>query len=459
MTGLAFGTLLVANRGEIALRVIRAARQLGLHTVAVYSDADYGAPHVVEADRAVRIGPAPAAESYLSVEAILRAARKEGADAIHPGYGFLAESAGFAEACESAGLVFVGPQPSVIDLMSRKDRARQIAVEAGAPVVPAVEPAKDQDLAGLAARVGEELGFPALVKAVAGGGGKGMRVVAAADQLEGALATAGREALAAFGDGSLFVERYMSSGRHLEVQIVGDGTGRVVHLFDRDCSVQRRHQKVVEEAPASMNSGAARARAMEAAVRIGSYVSYRSLGTVEFLAVGDDVFFLEMNTRLQVEHPVTEAVTGLDLVQLQLRLAGGQRLGLEQEDVTVTGHAIEVRVYAEDPRHEFLPQAGTATLVQWPASVRVDAALEAGQEVGTAYDPMLGKLVASGPSREAARRRLIDALDETAIFGLTTNLGFLRRLVASTPFARAEMGTSWLDEHPGELSAADWQTP
>jgi acetyl-CoA/propionyl-CoA carboxylase, biotin carboxylase, biotin carboxyl carrier protein len=456
MTALAFDTLLVANRGEVALRVIRAARRLGLHTVAVYSDADSKAPHVAEADRAVRIGPAPAAESYLSIEAVLRAAAKEGANAVHPGYGFLAESAALAEACESAGLVFVGPQPTVIDLMSRKDSARHVALEAGAPVVPAVE---GPGPAVLAERARAEIGFPALVKAVAGGGGKGMRVVRSADDLEAALTAAGREALAAFGDRSLFIERYMPSGRHLEVQIVGDGTGRVLHLFDRDCSVQRRHQKVVEEAPASVNSGTARARAMEAAVRIGAHVSYRSLGTVEFLAVGDEVFFLEMNTRLQVEHPVTEAVTGLDLVELQLRLAGGEPLGLNQEDLTVNGHAIEVRVYAEDPEHEFLPQAGKATLVRWPAHVRVDAALESGQEVGTAYDPMLGKLVAHGPSREAARRRLLDALDDSAIFGLTTNLGFLRRLVASKPFARAEIYTSWLDEHAREIGPADWHAP
>ncbi len=456
MTGLAFDTLLVANRGEVALRVIRAARRLGLRTVAVYSDADYSAPHVAEADRAVRIGPAAASASYLSIEAILSAAAQEGAGAIHPGYGFLAESAAFAEACESAGLVFVGPQPAVIDLMSRKDRARHVAVEAGAPVVPAVEGPSPEVLA---ARVADEIGFPALVKAVAGGGGKGMRVVTRPDELDEALAVARREALGAFGDASLFVERYMPSGRHLEVQVVGDGTGRVLHLFDRDCSVQRRHQKVVEEAPASVNSDLARARAMEASTRIAAHVAYRSLGTVEFLAVGDDVFFLEMNTRLQVEHPVTEAVTGLDLVELQLRLAGGEPLSIRQEDVTVTGHAIEARVYAEDPEHDFLPQAGTATLVRWPTNVRVDAALHAGQEVGTSYDPMLGKLVAHGPNREAARRRLLDALDGSAIFGVTTNLGFLRRLVASPPFARAEIHTSWLDGHAAELGAADWQIP
>ncbi len=453
---MAFDTLLVANRGEVALRVIRAARQLGLRTVAVYSDADLNAPHVVEADCAVRIGPPPAAQSYLSIEAILGAADREGAGAVHPGYGFLAESAEFAAACEAAGLVFVGPQPEVIELMSRKDRARQAAVLAGVPLLPAVE---GEDPGLLAARVGDEIGFPALVKAVAGGGGKGMRVAWTARDLEAALAGAGREALGAFGDASLFVERYLPGGRHLEVQVVGDGTGRVLHLFDRDCSVQRRHQKVVEEAPASVNSPLARARALEAALGLAAHVSYRSLGTVEFLAVGDEVFFLEVNTRLQVEHPVTEAVTGIDLVDLQLRLANGEPLAVSQEEVTVDGHAIEVRVYAEDAGHGFLPQAGVASLVRWPHGVRVDAALETGQEVGTFYDPMLAKVVVHGPSREAARLRMVDALDRTAILGLTTNVGFLRRLVASPPFAHAGIHTSWLDEHVEELEADDNRIP
>ncbi|MGH9106250.1 MAG: biotin carboxylase N-terminal domain-containing protein [Acidimicrobiales bacterium] len=472
-----FDTLLVANRGEVALRILRTARRLGLRTVAVYSDADRGAPHVAEADRAVRLGPAPAAQSYLSAEAVLRAARREGAGAVHPGYGFLSESAAFAAACESAGLVFVGPQPAVIDLMSRKDRARHVAGEAGAPVVPAIEglatPGRGAAGAGaagalagaaheaggaiasLAARVGAELGFPALVKAVAGGGGKGMRVVEGPGELGAALAGARREALAAFGDASLFVERYLPAGRHLEVQVVGDGAGHVLHLSDRDCSVQRRHQKVVEEAPASVNPETARARAFEAAVRIAEHVRYRSLGTVEFLAVGDEVYFLEMNTRLQVEHPVTEAVTGVDLVELQLRLAAGEPLPFAQEDVAVRGHAIEARVYAEDAEHGFLPQAGQVTGVRWPGTVRVDAALQPGQEVGTDYDPMLAKLVAHGLTRETARRKLVDALDSTAIFGLTTNLGFLRRLIASDRFARAEITTSWLDGHAGELGAPD----
>jgi 3-methylcrotonyl-CoA carboxylase alpha subunit/acetyl-CoA/propionyl-CoA carboxylase biotin carboxyl carrier protein len=451
-------TLLIANRGEVALRVLRTARRLGLRTVAVYSDADRDAPHVAQADRAVRIGPAAAAESYLSTDAILRAAHQEGADAVHPGYGFLSESATFAAACEAAGLVFVGPPPGVIEMMGRKDRARDIAVAAGAPVMPAVD-VDGGRLAQLADRVSAEIGFPALVKAVAGGGGKGMRVVRGADELDAAVASAAREAQSAFGDPTLFVERYLPAGRHLEVQIVGDGTGAVLHLWDRDCSVQRRHQKVVEEAPASVNSEAARAGAREAALRIGAHVRYRSLGTVEFLAVGDEVFFLEMNTRLQVEHTVTEAITGLDLVELQLRLAGGEAIPFTQDEVTVNGHAIEARVYAEDAEHGFLPQAGCAALVRWPGRVRVDTALEAGQEVGTSYDPMLAKLVAHGPSRETAVRRLVDALDSTAIFGLTTNVGFLHRLVASEHFAQAEIDTGWLDEHSEEIGRADGRLP
>jgi acetyl-CoA/propionyl-CoA carboxylase biotin carboxyl carrier protein len=452
---LAIGTLLVANRGEVALRIFRAARQLGLRTVAVYSDADQAAPHVAAADHAIRIGPSPAALSYLSVEAILRAADRAGADAVHPGYGFLAESAAFATACEAAGLTFVGPQPDVIELMSRKDRARQVALEVGAPVLSAVE---GEDTAALVAAVTEKIGFPAMVKAVAGGGGKGMRVATGTGQLEAALASAGREAMGAFGDSSLLVERYLPGGRHLEVQVVGDGSGKVVHLFDRDCSVQRRHQKVIEEAPGSVNSTVSRSRAMDAALRIAAHVSYRSLGTVEFLAIDDEVYFLEMNTRLQVEHPVTEAVTGIDLVEMQLRLAGGEPLTLSQDEVSVDGHAIEVRVYAEDPDHEFLPQVGQPRRVCWPGHVRVDAALEVGQQIGTFYDPMLAKLVAHGPTREQARQKMLDALDATAILGVTTNLGFLRRLVSSEWFERADIHTSWLDGHLAELGTDDNST-
>ena len=454
------GTLLVANRGEVALRVLRTARRLGLRTVAVYSGPDRGSRHVREADRAVYLGPGTASRSYLSAEAVLAAARREGADAVHPGYGFLAEDAGFARACESQGLIFVGPQPDVIELMGRKDRARQVAFEAGAPVAPALAAGLPEGVLG--ARVASEIGFPALVKAVAGGGGKGMRVVGSEAELGRALDGARREALSAFGDGSLFIERYLPNGRHLEVQVVGDGAGKVLHLWDRDCSVQRRHQKVVEEAPASVNSPVARARALEAALRIASKVSYRSLGTVEFMAEGDDVYFLEMNTRLQVEHGVTEAVTGLDLVELQLRLACGQPLPFSQDEVISQGHAIEARIYAEDPEQGFLPQAGRVVHVRWPSGpseARVESDLEEGQEVGTGYDPMVGKIIVHGPERDVARRKLIDAVDGSVIFGLTTNLGFLRGLLASDEFASASVTTSWADHRGASFARGGGQLP
>jgi 3-methylcrotonyl-CoA carboxylase alpha subunit/acetyl-CoA/propionyl-CoA carboxylase biotin carboxyl carrier protein len=458
-----FSTLLVANRGEVALRLVRAARRLGLRTVAIYSDADASSPHVREADRAVRVGPPPAAESYLCIEAVLAAAKESGAGAVHPGYGFLSENAAFAEACESAGLVFVGPQPGVIDLMSRKDRAREAAARAGAPVLPALGP---QGLAPATQEALQEVarvvGFPALVKAVAGGGGKGMRLVASARELGQALEVASNEAFASFGDASVFVERYLAYARHLEVQVAGDGTGNVVHFFDRDCSVQRRHQKVLEEAPASTCSAAARSKALDAALRIARSVSYRSLGTVEFVVAGDDVYFLEMNTRLQVEHAVTEAVTGVDLVELQLRLALGEPLRLRQQDVEVCGHAMEARIYAEDAGAGFLPQTGRVLMSHWPPTARVETALEEGQEVTDFYDAMVAKVVVVGPDRQAARQKLVDALDRTAILGLTTNAGFLRRLAASEAFGRAALTTSSLDggEAAWFAPAADaWRAP
>jgi acetyl-CoA/propionyl-CoA carboxylase, biotin carboxylase, biotin carboxyl carrier protein len=459
-----FGSVLVANRGEIAVRVLRSARDAGLRTVAVYSDADLGAPHVRAADTAVRIGPAPAAESYLSIPALLEAARRTGAEAVHPGYGFLSERAAFARACEEAGLVFIGPPADVIEVMGRKDRARRIAVEADVPVVPAVEEGASGETASgeaggpggdaeLARRAVAEVGFPLLVKAAAGGGGKGMRVVREAGALPEALAAARREALAAFGDGTLLVERYVERGRHVEVQILADQHGHVVHLFERDCSVQRRHQKVLEEAPAPTISAAVRDRLTSAAVRLAAAVGYVNAGTVEFLVAGEDVYLLEMNTRLQVEHPVTELVTGQDLVALQLRIAQGEALPFGQEDLTRSGHAIEARVYAEDPAQGFLPQAGTASVVRWPSRARVDAALEPGSEVGTWYDPMLAKIIVAGPTREAARGALVDALDDTAILGLTTNVGFLRRLAASAVYRDAAIDTAWLDRHPGSFPA------
>jgi acetyl-CoA/propionyl-CoA carboxylase biotin carboxyl carrier protein len=448
-----FGTLLVANRGEIAVRVLRAARAAGLRTVAVYSDADRAAAHVREADTAVRLGPAPAAESYLSIPALLEAARRSGAEAIHPGYGFLSERAAFARACEEAGLVFVGPPAAVIERMGRKDEARRIAIAADVPVVPAVE---GDDDGVLVERAVAEVGFPLLVKAAAGGGGKGMRIVREAADLPAALAAARREARSAFGDDTLLIERYVEDGRHIEVQILADTHGHVVHLFERDCSVQRRHQKVLEEAPAPTISDTVRTAVTQAAVRLAGEVRYVNAGTVEFLVSGKDAYFLEMNTRLQVEHPVTELVTGLDLVDLQLRIAQGEPLPFIQDQVTLTGHAIEARVYAEDPEAGFLPQAGVATTVRWSDRARVDAALESGQRVDTWYDPMLGKVIAHGPTREAARRTLVAALDDTAVFGLTTNLGFLRRLAASQPYRDAAVHTAWLDSHPGAFPP---QTP
>ena len=434
------GTLLVANRGEIAVRVIRAARELGVRTVAVYSDADRGAPHVREADAAVRIGPASAAESYLSIPAVLEAARATGADAVHPGYGFLSESATFARAVADAGLTFVGPTADVIEAMGRKDVARQVAIAAGVPVVPAAELTGDRvDAAGI--------GYPLLIKAAAGGGGKGMRIVTHADDWAAALAAARREAVAAFGDDSMLVERYVEHGRHVEVQVLADEHGTVVHLFERDCSAQRRHQKVVEEAPAPTISDAVRRSVTAAAVALARAAGYTNAGTVEFLVAGDEVYFLEMNTRLQVEHPVTELVTGIDLVQWQLRIAAGEQLTFGQDDVVLSGHAIEARVYAEDAFHGFLPQAGVASYVRWSPRARIDAALETGQVVTTSYDPMLGKVIVHGPSREAARRALLTALDDTAILGLTTNLGFVRGLVASDAFRDGEVHTAWLDEN------------
>jgi len=418
-------TLLIANRGEIACRVIRTARAEGWRTVAVHTDLDAGAAHVREADQAVRV------TSYLDAEEMVRAARAFEASHVHPGYGFLSERASFARSVEEAGLTLVGPSAEVMERMGRKDAAREIAVAAGVPVVPR----------------GEDAGYPVLVKAAAGGGGKGMRIVRAEAEMAEALASATREAMGAFGDDTMLVEKYVESGRHIEVQVIGDTHGTVLHLFERDCSTQRRHQKVLEEAPAPTLTAEQRAAITTAAVDLAREVGYVNAGTVEFLldnATGE-FFFLEMNTRLQVEHPVTEMVTGLDLVALQLRVAEGEPLGLTQDDVQLQGHAIEARVYAEDSFGGFLPQAGTTSIVRWPTGVRVDHALEPNQVVSTSYDPMLGKVIAHGADREEARRALVAALDDTAILGLTTNTGFLRALAASDDFRDATIDTAWLD--------------
>jgi acetyl-CoA/propionyl-CoA carboxylase biotin carboxyl carrier protein len=453
-----FDTLLVANRGEIARRVIRSARARGLRTVAVYSDADRQAVHVREADTACRIGPTPAHESYLDIEAILAAARASGAEAVHPGYGFLSEREEFAQAVVDAGLVFVGPPASVMRAMGRKDRAREIAIAAGVPVVPD-HPVARPDLT--------EGDFPVLVKAAAGGGGKGMRVVRGPGELEEAIAAARREAQSSFGDDTLLIERYVENGRHVEVQVLADGHGNVVHLFERDCSAQRRHQKVIEEAPSPNVTEEIRAVLTESAVALSREVGYVNAGTVEFLVDpargAEGVYFLEMNTRLQVEHPVTELVTRsashgdvpLDLVDLQLRVAAGEPLPFTQDDLSCHGHAMEARVYAEDAFNGFLPQAGTATFVHWSPLSRNDESLASGQTVGTSYDPMLGKVIVHGPTREAARKRLVAALDDTAVIGLTTNTGFLRELAASDAFRDSEIDTGWLDRHPDGIRLPD----
>jgi acetyl-CoA/propionyl-CoA carboxylase, biotin carboxylase, biotin carboxyl carrier protein len=441
---LVISTVLIANRGEIALRVMRGCRKLGLRSVAIHTDLDATAPHVRAADAAVRVC------SYLDVDAVVDAARRTGADAIHPGYGFLSERAEFARAVEAAGITFVGPPADVMERMGRKDAARAIAVAAGVSVVPTAEWSEAHP--ALPAQVSDTSGFPVLVKAAAGGGGKGMRIVRHPADLEAAVAAARREALAAFGDDTMLVEKYVEHGRHIEVQVLADAHGTVLHLFERDCSTQRRHQKVLEEAPAPTITPEVRRLVTESAVALAREVGYQNAGTVEFLLDSDtgQAYFLEMNTRLQVEHPVTELAVsvnggGLDLVELQLRIAAGEPLPFGQADVALTGHAIEARVYAEDPFHGFLPQAGTASLVRWPERARVDQALESNQVVSTAYDPMLGKVIVHGPDREAARRALVDALDDTAVLGITTNVGFLRVLAASDEFRDATIDTAWLD--------------
>ncbi|TYL55396.1 ATP-grasp domain-containing protein [Nocardioides sp. BGMRC 2183] len=436
--------VLVANRGEIALRVFRTCERVGLDHVAIHTDADADAdaPHAA-VEHAVRVA------SYLDIDAVLDAARASGADAIHPGYGFLSENASFARAVIEAGLTWIGPTPEVIDRMGRKDAARELAVAAGVPVVPSYS--LDADPASFA--------YPVLVKAAAGGGGKGMRVVRSAAEFADAVAAAGRESRSAFGDDTLLIEKYVESGRHIEVQVIGDAHGTVLHFGERDCSPQRRHQKVLEEAPAPTLTAATRSAIHTAAVDLAASVGYTGAGTVEFLLdeASGDFYFLEMNTRLQVEHPVTEAITGVDLVALQLNVALGDPLPLTQDDVTFKGHAIEARIYAEDSFAGFLPQAGTATHVVWPSGVRVDHALQSGQVVSTSYDPMLGKVIARGANRDEALARLLEALDGTAIFGLTTNTGFLRVLVDSPEFRAAAVDTAWLDRHqvpePGDDGA------
>jgi 3-methylcrotonyl-CoA carboxylase alpha subunit len=439
--------LLIANRGEIARRIIRACRKLGVRAVAVYSDADADALHVTEADAAVRIGPAPARDSYLSITAIIAAAKHSGADAVHPGYGFLSENAEFAEACLEAGLIFVGPSPEAIRAMGEKDRAKEIVAQAGVPVLP-----------GGDEKSAKRVGYPLLIKPVAGGGGRGLRLVRAAGELKEACAAARREAEAAFGDGRLMLEKYLEHPRHVEVQVLADAHGNFVHLFERDCSIQRRHQKMIEEAPAPNLPDTLRRRMHEAALAAARAVDYAGVGTVEFLVAGDDFYFAEMNTRLQVEHPVTEMVTGLDLVDWQIRVASGERLTLRQDDIAVTGHAIEARLYAEDPARDYLPSIGTLHAIRFPDEthdVRIDSGVRAGDAVTPHYDAMIAKLVVHGANRPQAVVRLRAALADTAVAGVETNLGLLDAIAAAPAFADARLDTGFLDRLLWQPSSAD----
>jgi acetyl-CoA carboxylase biotin carboxylase subunit len=447
--------VLIANRGEIAVRVIRACREMGIETVAVYSDADATAKHVRLADRAVRIGPPPATESYLSIQAILAAARQTGADSVHPGYGFLSENAAFARACGESGLIFIGPPPDAIAKMGSKIAARALMEVAGVPVVPGRTPS-DQTDEGIAAAA-RQIGAPVLVKASAGGGGKGMRVARDGKALEEAIPAARREALAAFGDGTLYVERLVDKPRHVEVQVFADAHGNVVHLFERECSVQRRHQKVIEESPSPALTPGLRARMGAAAVAAARSAGYQNAGTIEFLleGQGDDAkfYFLEMNTRLQVEHPVTEVVTGLDLVRAQLQVAMRQPLPWQQVQLEQRGHAIECRVYAEDPSAGFLPQAGPLLLYREPSGpgVRIDSGVEEGAEVGVYYDPMLAKLIAWGADRQAAIARAIEALEQFPVLGVRTNVEFLIRTLDHHAFRSGDTHTGFIDDHLAAL--------
>jgi 3-methylcrotonyl-CoA carboxylase alpha subunit len=441
-----FKTLLIANRGEIACRITRTAQRLGLRVIAVYSDADAEALHTRLADAAVRIGPASARDSYLSIPALLEAARASAAEAVHPGYGFLAESAEFAHACATAGIVFVGPKAAAIRLMGLKDEAKRVMQGAGVPVVPGYF-GTEHDAARLA-REAERIGFPLLIKAVAGGGGKGMRVVRDLQELPAALASARGEAQRAFGDGRVMLERFIERARHVEVQVIADGHGHCLHLLERDCSLQRRHQKVIEEAPAPALSAELRARLHAYAVAGARAVGYENAGTMEFVVDGEDCFFLEMNTRLQVEHPVTEMILGIDLVEWQLRIAAGEALPMTQSEVRATGHAFEARLYAEDPRRGFLPTSGKLTELIWPApgaSVRIDAGIAAGDRVGTHYDALLAKLIVVAVDRDAALSELQRALRACRVDGVTTNLPALLALAGDGEVRSGRIFTRLID--------------
>jgi geranyl-CoA carboxylase alpha subunit len=447
-----FRKILIANRGEIALRIMRTARRLGYGVVAVYSDADRDALHVRAADEAICIGGSLPAQSYLRVEAIIAAAGVSGADAVHPGYGFLAENEDFAGACRDAGLVFIGPSPRAIKAMGNKAGAKAIMQAAGVPCVPGYQGEDQRDAAMLAEAT--KIGFPVMIKAVAGGGGRGMRQVADAAAFPDALRGARSEAQGAFGDAAVILERAIPDPRHIEIQVFGDRYGHAIHLGERDCSVQRRHQKLIEEAPSPAVSPELRARMGAIAVTAIKSIGYEGAGTLEFLLdASGEFYFMEMNTRLQVEHPVTEAITGLDLVELQLRVAGGEPLGLRQEDIKFSGHAIEVRLCSEDAAHDFMPQSGRMALWQMPDQLRVEHALQSGSEIPPFYDSMISKLISYGATRDEARRKLIYGLEQTAAFGLTTNQAFLADCLRHPAFADGEATTAFIGKHRDELVA------
>jgi geranyl-CoA carboxylase alpha subunit len=447
-----FFKVLVANRGEIALRIMRSARRLGYGAVAVYSDADRDALHVREADQAVRIGEALPAQSYLRADAIIAAAKASGAGAVHPGYGFLAENEDFAQACRDAGLVFIGPSPESIRAMGNKAGAKDIMQKAGVPIVPGYQGADQSDAAMLSEA--RKIGFPVMIKAVAGGGGRGMRLVSDAAAFPDALRSARSEAQGAFGHPTVILERAIVDPRHIEIQVFGDRYGNAIHLGERDCSVQRRHQKLIEEAPSPKVTPELRARMGAVAVAAVKAIGYEGAGTLEFLLdPGGEFYFMEMNTRLQVEHPVTEAITGLDLVELQLRIAAGEPLGLRQEDIRFSGHAIEVRLCSEDSDHDFMPQSGRMALWQMPDGVRVEHALQSGSEIPPYYDSMIAKIISHGADRNEARGRLICGLEQTAAFGVTTNQGFLISCLRHPDFAKGEATTSFIGKHRDELLA------
>lgn len=450
-----FTKVLVANRGEIAVRVQQTLHVMGILTVSVYSDVDAAAPHVAMSDEAYPLNGNTAEETYLDIDKLLTIARTNGAQAIHPGYGFLSENPRFAQACQEADIVFVGPSPNSMEIMGDKIRSKELAKSVGVPVVPSspVCDSANPELESFA----KDAGFPLLVKAAAGGGGRGMRLVTEPEQLSRAMDAASREAQAAFGDGRVFLERYIPSPRHIEFQVLADSQGHVIHMLERECSIQRRHQKIIEETPSPALTPALRQRMGEAAVAVARAAEYVNAGTVEFLLDPDGTFyFLEMNARIQVEHPITEAVTGVDLVEWQLRIAAGERLTLNQDEIQPNGHAVECRIYAEDPYNDFLPSTGTLRHWQPPSGpgLRLDSGFVVGQDVSTFYDPMLAKLVAWGPDRSRSLRRMEEALRRFAVLGVVTNIPFMREIVAHSAFRDGSYDTRFIEEHPELLQPA-----